>query len=170
MGWFNGRQFIYTASAGIFTRSSYETPQSFKNVFGHFAYVLSGITDLMKVKQLDLRIQCDDGEYRGKYIFVAMCNATSIGGIMSLNKMAVDFSDGVFELLLVKFPKDPIELASIISCLQSQKFNDHIQLIKTSRARIMGCGDVDWSLDGEKEEGSEPVEIKVIPHAISFIY
>ena len=131
---------------------------------------LTDNSDLSFFKELNLRIQCDDGEYRGKYIFAAMCNATSIGGIMSLDKVAVDFADGVFELLLVKFPKDPIELAGIISSLQTQKFNEQIQLVKSSRVMIMGCNDVAWSLDGEKEDGGDPVEIKVIPGAINFIY
>lgn len=30
LGWFNGRYFVYTASAGIFTETSYSTPQELK--------------------------------------------------------------------------------------------------------------------------------------------
>ena len=46
LGRFNGAPFLYVAAFGAFTDVSYDTPQSFKNVFGHLAYVLEGATRL----------------------------------------------------------------------------------------------------------------------------
>ena len=50
IGEFNGRTFVYTACSGMFTRVSYETPQKYKNVLGHFAYVLEGIKELSAIQ------------------------------------------------------------------------------------------------------------------------
>lgn len=170
IGRFNNRYFVYTASCGIFTRTSYETPQNFKNIFGHFAYVLEGIKDLGNVKQLKLNIKCDGREINGNYIFAAICNSTSIGGIMTIDKEKVDFADGLFELLLIRFPKDLIELGSIITKLQNQVYDDSIQLIPVSKLQISNCANIDWSLDGEKEEGKEIVDFEVFHRAVNLIY
>jgi len=171
VGRFNGNYFIYTASCGIFTRTSYDTPQDFKNLFGHFAYVLTGVRDLANVKKLKLTFETDKETVSGEYIFVAICNATSIGGIMTIDKENVDFSDGKFELILIKFPKDLIELGTIIKNLQTQNYDgDLIKLLPVSRMRIEDSTDVDWSLDGEKQEGTKLIDFEVFHNAIRFIY
>ena len=43
VGTHNGRPFVYVASFGAFTRSSYSAPQATKNALGHFAYILEGL-------------------------------------------------------------------------------------------------------------------------------
>lgn len=170
IGRFNDRYFVYTASCGIFTRTSYETPQSFKNIFGHFAYVLEGVKDLGNVKQMNLNIKYDGKEISGSYIFVAICNSTSIGGIMTIDEERVDFADGLFEMLLIKFPKDLIELGVMITKLQNQVYDDSIQLIPVSRVQISDSTEIPWSLDGEKEEGRETVKFQVFHRAVNLIY
>ena len=40
VGDWNGRTFLYVASFGAFTRSSYSASQAAKNALGHFAYIL----------------------------------------------------------------------------------------------------------------------------------
>lgn len=170
IGKFNGRYFVYTASAGIFTKASYSAPQTIKNVLGHFAYILEGIKDLTQVKQLKLKIELKDEVIEGNYIFAAICNSTSIGGIMTLDQGKVDFSDGLFEMLLVKFPKDLIELGFIVNQLTAQKYDDKVKLIPISKATISDSTNIDWSLDGEKEEGKETIKFKVVHNAINFIY
>lgn len=170
IGKFNGRYFVYTASAGIFTKASYSASQTVKNTFGHFAYVMEGIKDLTQVKRLNLKIELPEETIEGEYIFAAICNSTSIGGIMTLDQDRVDFSDGLFEMLLVKFPKDLIELGIIVTNLTNQKYDERVQLIPISKAKITDSSDIDWSLDGEKEEGKKKIKFKVMHNAIRFIY
>lgn len=170
IGRFNNRYFVYTASAGIFAKASYSASQSVKNVIGHFAYILEGIKDLTQVKKLNLKIELKDETIEGTYIFVAICNSTSIGGIMTLDQERVDFSDGLFEMLLVKFPKDLIELGVIVNKLTNQKYDDVVRLIPISKAKISDCSEIDWTLDGEKEPGKEKMRFKVIHNGIKFIY
>lgn len=171
IGRFNGRYFVYTASCGIFTRTSYETPQNFKNILGHFAYILSGIKDLGNVKPLKLTFESEEKKISGSYIFAAICNSTSIGGIMTIDKEKVDFSDGVFELVLIKYPKDLIELGVLISKLQNQAYDDEsVQLVPVSKLKISDSTNIDWSLDGEKEEGKQKIDFEVFHNAVNFIY
>ncbi|MCI8955680.1 MAG: diacylglycerol kinase family lipid kinase [Eubacterium sp.] len=170
MGMFNGRYFVYTASAGIFTETSYSTPQKMKNRLGHFAYILHGSRELFRIRSLKLKIELDHTTYEGKYIFAAINNATKVGGIMRLDKEAVEFNDGEFELMLVEFPKNPVEFVRLAVKIFAQQFTGKITLEKIKSARITDCTDIDWSLDGEKEKGRAVVDFKVIHDAVNFIY
>ncbi|MCT7398278.1 YegS/Rv2252/BmrU family lipid kinase [Eubacterium sp. LFL-14] len=170
IGKFNDRYFVYTASAGIFTKASYSAPQNIKNMLGHFAYVLEGVKDLTQVKRMKLEIENEDEVIEGEYIFVAICNATSIGGVMTIDEGKVDFADGLFELLLIKYPKDLIELGIIINELTNQIYDKHIRLLKVSKLKISDSSDIDWSLDGEKEDGRKNMKFRVIHNAVKLVY
>ena len=170
MGCFNGRYFVYTASAGIFTRTSYTTSQKLKNRLGHFAYILAGAKEIFHIKKMPLVIETDGEKIVGNYIFAAINNATKVGGIMKIDEHIVKFNDGVFELLLIKSPRGLFSLINTIYKLIKQRFDGSITLMHVKEVTITNCGGIDWSLDGEKEEGKEKVEFKVISNAIRFIY
>lgn len=110
LGRFNGRYFVYTASAGIFTKTSYSTPQELKNRLGHFAYILTGIKEVFHIRRIRMKIELADQTIEGRYIFAAINNATKVGGIMKLDADMVQFNDGVFELMLVESPRDRLNL------------------------------------------------------------
>ena len=59
IGEWNQRNFVYVASFGAFTRSSYAAPQAAKNALGHFAYILEGMKDLSTLRPYPLRIDAD---------------------------------------------------------------------------------------------------------------
>lgn len=69
IGDFNGRYFSYIASFGAFTGVSYSTPQSMKNVLGHFAYVLSGVAELGNMKPWHVKMSTDSKNIEGDFIF-----------------------------------------------------------------------------------------------------
>lgn len=160
IGSFNGRTFSYVASFGAFTEASYGTPQNVKNALGHLAYILEGIKSISSIKKSHMIIEADGQVYEGDYIFGAISNATSVGGILTLNPDYVDMSDGKFELLLVKAPKDLIDLTEIVYMLSSQDYNSNIlTFINAAEFRITADVDTPWSLDGEYQEGCEKIEI-----------
>ena len=66
--------------------------------------------------------------YENKYIFVAINNAKKVGGIMRLDKAHVEFNDGEFELMLVEFPKDFIQLMKTVGKLFMQDFSYKMQI------------------------------------------
>lgn len=115
-------------------------------------------------------IEADGKVYEGDYIFGAISNATSVGGILTLNPEYVDMRDGKFELLLVKAPKDLIDLTEIVYMLSSQDYNSNIlTFINAEKFQITADADTPWSLDGEYQEGCEKIEIVNHHHAIELM-
>ena len=93
IGRWNERSFIYVASFGAFTRSSYAASQAAKNALGHFAYILEGMKDLNTLRPYHIRLTADGEVLDGDYLFGAVCNSTSIGGLMKLDpeRVVLDF-------------------------------------------------------------------------------
>lgn len=168
---FNGRSFVYTASCGLFSKASYETPQVFKNVVGHFAYILEGVKDITQFKPVYMEIECNGDVLKDEFILVSICNTYSLGGVMSFSEEGIKLDDGYFELLTISKPRDITQLNSIILSLYEQNYdNNYINFIKVKDAKITMPDKLDWSLDGEKEEGREKCEFSVIHNAVKLIY
>ncbi len=172
VGQFQNRRFIYVASFGAFTQSSYNTTQSLKNSLGHLAYIIEGIKELPALKSYRVRAETAEGEaFEGEYVFGAMSNSTSFGGVVKLDPGKVDLNDGKFELTLVKMPKNLLELNRIVFSLMSGKFDEElITFVHTERA-VFSCAEpMPWSLDGEYAAGGEQVEVSALPRAVRMYY
>ena len=169
VGRFQDRCFTYVASFGAFTKTSYATSQSVKNALGHLAYVLGGIAELSSIHRYHVAVTLDDGKREeGDYIFGAVSNSTSVGGILTLDPEIVDMNDGQFELLLVKYPKNAAELAEVILSLTSQKYDSPSLLFRPARKLLVEADPgMDWTLDGEFAKGSERIEIENLHSAIN---
>lgn len=160
MGSFNGRQFIYTASCGAFARTSYTTSQTAKNMLGHLAYVMEGIKDLPSLKPIHMRVECEDRAIEDDFIFCAVTNSISVGGILKLNPDMVRLNDGLFEVMLIKYPTLPGQLAKILAALSSGNLPcDMIEFFTADRLSVMSGEDIEWTLDGERGEASRRFEI-----------
>ncbi|MBE6708780.1 MAG: diacylglycerol kinase family lipid kinase [Ruminococcaceae bacterium] len=167
IGNFNGRHFSYIASFGAFTAASYSAPQSRKNALGHFAYILEGIKDIRSLKRYHMTVKTDDICEENDYIFGAVSNSTSVGGIVKLNSDLVDMKDGLFELILIKYPKNPAQLTRILTGILSSKFEkDVFTFTKTSRVEFDTEDEIHWTLDGEYEKGDNHIEVQNIHNAI----
>lgn len=171
IGEFGGRPFSYVASFGIFTRSSYATSQSVKNALGHAAYVLGGIQELGQIKTTHVRLELADGSVlEDDYLFGAISNATSVGGILTLNPKRVDMHDGKLELLLIRAPKDLGELTDCIVKLQRQEYNSAmVTFVSTPSVQVYSNGTLDWSLDGEKAQSDGSVLVECLNNAIRVV-
>ena len=171
LGVFNGRTFVYTASCGLFTRTSYETPQKFKNRLGHLAYILEGMKDLTQFTPNYMKIDTGEEVYEGEFILTAVCNTFSLGGVMSLDNGEIDLGDGLFEILMIRQPKDIAQMNETIKALYEQNFDhDQVNLVKVRKAKIICPEKEDWSLDGERGEGLEVNEFEVVSGGMKLIY
>lgn len=168
VGRFGQRYFSYIASFGAFTRTSYATPQSIKNALGHTAYVLEGINELSQIRKVHVRMELEDEVVEDDYLFGAISNSTSVGGILTLNPSQVDLGDGLFEILLVRAPKNLTELPECILALQTQDYSNcgMITFRSASRIKVFAPDDVPWTLDGEREDGHDEVMVENLHHAI----
>lgn len=167
LGVFNGRYFSYVASFGAFTKVSYSTPQNLKNVLGHLAYLLGGIQEVTQIRKIPMTVEMDGEVVEGEYIFGAISNATSVGGVINLNPRYVDLRDGKFEVTLVRMPKDLTEVGACVQALQTQEYDcEPITFRSVSSLTIRQASEVDWTLDGERAEGAEEIHIENLPQAL----
>lgn len=168
VGLFNGtRHFSYIASFGIFTAASYNAPQTTKNALGHFAYLLEGSKELFSVQSHQIVAQTADKRYEGDYLFGAVCNSTSVAGLVKLNAGIVDMSDGLFEVILVRRPTNAAELARVLNSINTANFDPELfDFFKASEVTFAMPKPLPWSLDGEYAQGGETITVKNIPHAI----
>ena len=170
-GRFGDRYFSYVASFGAFTKASYSTPQSAKNLLGHAAYILEGMQELSQIRKHHVKLTLDDGEVlEDDYVFGAICNSTSVGGIMTLDPSQVDLQDGKFEVLLIRASKNLQEISECLLSLQKQQYNNAVMTFRSaSRITVEAEPDMPWTLDGEKEEGHALVQVENLHQAIAII-
>ena len=171
VGSFNGRKFTYVASCGAFTDTSYSTPTNLKNALGHLAYIIQGLSSALDLKPIHLTITANGETYDDDYLFAGICNSTSLGGIVKIDEKYVDMNDGLFEVLLVRSPKNIGEWAAALHDLNAKKYEDSdiLTLFSASKIEITTDSSVDWSLDGEKQSGCEKIVIEKIRDAIELI-
>ena len=171
VGKFGSRYFSYVASFGAFTQTSYTTPQGIKNILGHTAYVLSGISELSQIRKEHVRMEIDGEIVEDDFVFGAISNSTSVGGILTLDPSLVDMGDGLFEILLVRAPKNLLEITECLQGLQAQDYRNcsMITFRSARRVRILASSDMPWTLDGEREEGHLEVIAENIHHAIQLV-
>lgn len=160
IGQFNDRYFSYIASFGAFTATSYSTPQNVKNNLGHFAYLLEGIKDLGSLTKYRMTLKTEDLVEDEEYIFGAVSNSTSVGGVVKLDSDIVDMRDGLFEVVMIKFPKNVIDLNKIVNGIIASDYSSEVfTFLKTSHIEFEMEKIVPWTLDGEFEKGAAHIVI-----------
>lgn len=161
------RYFAYVAAFGAFSWLSYTTPQNMKNVFGHTAYIFDAIKELSMIKSEHLKITADGEEHEGDYIFGAICNSTSVAGVMTIPRERVDMSDGLFEILLVKMPANPAELQADAVAIINQNYNAKgIEFFRAKSIVVETRAAMQWSLDGELALGGPRLEVENLPRRL----
>ena len=168
VGRFGDRYFSYVASFGAFTKSSYVTPQSVKNALGHTAYVLEGISELSQIRPLHVRMEMAGEIVEDDFLFGCISNSTSISGILTLDPKQVDMSDGLFEIFLLRSPRNLTEISECIQALQSQRYNDCAMITfgSAKNVRVFADEAMPWTLDGEKFDGQAEIQVENLHHAI----
>lgn len=170
IGSFNGKYFSYTASFGAFTEASYSAPQDIKNVFGQAAYFFEGVKSLGNIKAIHLKFKCDDREIEDDFLFGAVSNSMSVGGIVKFDTTKVKLNDGSFEVVLIRKPDNILKLQPIIDGLLKQDLNrEGIEFFHTKQVEVLGADGVSWTLDGEYAPGEDKIEIKNLHSAIRLI-
>lgn len=166
----NERYFVYVAGFGAFTEVSYLTPQDKKNVLGHQAYMLEGVKSLVNLKSYRMKIEAEDFVLEGDFIFGMVTNTISIGGFKGLVTQDVALNDGLFEVLMVRTPKTPMDLSNIISYMfLKEEQNEYVHKFKTSFLRVTSEEPVDWVLDGEFGGSHRSVEVENLSQKIEIM-
>ena len=171
VGKFGERNFVYVASFGAFTKTTYTVQQDIKNMFGHFAYLLEGVKNLDTLCPYRMKIAADGEVFDGEYLFGAISNSTSIAGLMKLSPDEVSFDDGKFELLLVPVPRTPAAMQALILALINKDYYNSEGLIFRHVKHVTAetAEDIPWTLDGEYDPGAPVVEIGIEDNGVTML-
>lgn len=160
VGYFNGDTFVYVAAFGLFTEVSYQTSQELKNILGHVAYILEGAKSLHDISSHKMQVEHDGIVIQDDFIYGMVTNSVSVGGFKGITGSDVHLDDGVFEVTLIKNPRNPIELNEILACLTSLIDDSNlIYSFKTNEIKFTSKEPVGWTLDGEF--GGEHTELTI---------
>lgn len=172
IGRLGSRHFTYIAAFGAFTEVSYQTAQNIKNVLGHTAYLLSGMMSLTKIKTSRMRVEYEDKVIEDEFIYGMVTNTTSVAKLLSLPQFQKD--DGLFEVTLIRKPRNLIDLQHIITGLTNFQLGaekEYFTYFRASEIKVTCLEEepVPWTADGEYG-GSEKVNvIKNLRQALTFI-
>ena len=221
LGRFNRKDyFTYVAAFGVFTGTSYQTPQELKNQLGHFAYILQGVSELGKMRAYHMHVKAIEAKEAGNrknssydispydvfeadgrkdadntqdvgslqnvreagraggrkkakegiidieddFAFGMITNSRSIGGIPNITGPDVDLQDGLFEVTLIRLPRNPLEMSEIVMALGNTEIRtEMVTTFKTSRITFSCEEKIDWTRDGEYAGGHKRVTLENIP-------
>ncbi len=170
IGQFGEHYFSYTASFGAFTEASYSAPQDVKNVLGKLAYFFEGVKSLDAIRPIPLKVVCEDRVIEDKFIFGSVSNSMSVGGVVRYKETVVELGDGLFEVLLIRYPETLADFNNIISGVLSGDLNKKgIEFFHAKTITFENAGKVNWTLDGEYIPPSESVTVNNLHNAINFL-
>ncbi|MCR4955762.1 MAG: YegS/Rv2252/BmrU family lipid kinase [Lachnospiraceae bacterium] len=170
IGEMDGKTFVYVAAFGIFTDVSYQTDQGLKNILGHAAYLLEGAKRMSQIESYHVVVEADDCCYEDDWLYGMVSNSKSVGGMSTLTGKDVSLDDGVFEVTLIKMPRNPLELNETLACLLTQKADfKNVYSFKTSKIDFHFDEATPWTRDGEYGGSYKDVHIENLPKKVPFM-
>lgn len=158
------RYFSYVASFGTFTKASYSASQDLKNALGYAAYLLEGLRCLIDIRSIPLVVTADGTIYEDEFIFGAVSNAMSVGGMLKYGYEQVNLSDGLFEVLMIRTPKNLSEIQTLLTDVANRNFVEsaHILYQKARKVCVRSEQPLAWTVDGES--GGETTDVTLVNH------
>lgn len=170
IGAFGDDNFVYVAAFGLFTEVSYKTSQEWKNVLGHAAYILEGAKCLHDIPSFMMQVEYNNMRIQDEFIYGMITNSTSVGGFKGMTGKDVLLDDGVFEVTLIKNPRNPIELNEIIASLMNLVDDtDMIYSFKSSEVKFTATKEIPWTLDGEFGGNHTEITVRNLKQAVEIM-
>ena len=135
-----------------------------KKALGHFAYLLTGLQSVGRIRPHDTTVLLDGVDYSGSYIFGGVLNSFSVGGLDKLNDVV--FDDGLFEVLLVKPPRNLGQTAKLVSRILQRKTSDDMIRRRAHDIIFRFKEPVSFTVDGEYGGSRTDWELNNIKQAI----
>ena len=168
VGCFGDRHFVYIAAFGLFTDVSYQTKQELKNVLGHVAYILEGARRIGSHPSYRMRVEYDGGVIEDEFLYGMVTNSLSVGGFKGMTGDDVLLNDGLFEVMLIRTPRNAVELNEIIAVLTKLRTeSDMIYTFKTDELFVSPYQSIPWTLDGEFGGQQTQIHLQNLKQALS---
>lgn len=165
------RCFSYVAAFGAFTDVAYLTPQGSKASFGRTAYIAEAAKRLFSLNPIRTTFEYEGKEMTDDLIYGMVTNSKTVGGIRFFEDSSADrLSDGKLEVLLVRFPNNPVQLQEAISGLLTPRItNDFVYKFSTDAITFRFDGNAPWTLDGEFGGDYPEITVRCLPRRIRVI-
>lgn len=164
VGRFGEEYFSYVAAFGFASNVSYDTDQKAKNTWGVLAYVANALKNIepQYFNQICCKMRVDTGMdiLEDEYIFGAVSNTLSIGGMPNLVDKEAVLDDGLLEGLFIKKPKNVVELEQITRGLLTRNFDSPCLHFARAKRFEIDSQKAAWTLDGENGGEHEHVVIE----------
>ena len=149
VGNFNGRFYAYVAAFGAFTDVAYSTSQNAKKA----VFEINGET------------------IEDEFILCTVSNSRIIAGIVKLKPEMVEMNDGMFEIILIRYPQNALELTKIVNAITSGEMScEYIRMFRASELHVRFPDEsVSWTLDGEQEKNITEAHITNIHSGIDIM-
>ena len=122
---------------------------------------------LSNVRSYPMRVSYDGNVIEDDFIFGMVTNSASVGGFKGITGKKVKLDDGVFEVTLIKRPKNPMELNNIMMALINRNIDTNLMYsFRTASVTIESQEEVAWTLDGEFGGNHSKVVIENLNKAI----
>ena len=114
----------------------------------------------------------DGGTVEGDFIYGMVTNTNSVGGFQIFPAKQVSLDDGVFEVVLVRQPRNVADLQDALVSLvrQSHEESRQVEAFHTSRLKVTAAEALPWTLDGEYGGNPEVARIENLNKAITLVW
>ena len=160
--------FTYIAAFGAFTEVSYKTDQDMKKALGHVAYIIEAVSSLPSIRSYHAQVEYDGGTLEGNFIYGAVSNAVSVGGVMKMDPSLVDLSDGKFEILLVHEPNGAADINSIVTGILARDYSSSpcLTVLQSKKVCFTFESPVPWTRDGEDGGSHLTLDLRCHQHGV----
>lgn len=135
---------------------------------GFFNYIKTSIKTFFFYEPVKVQFEGNHQKYNGAYLMVNIANSRQFGNNAFIAPKA-DLSDGLLEIVLVKkFPFWHALLFAWRMFTKRLKSNAYLEYLSVSEIRF-AADSSKWHLDGEFQNISGPVEIKIIPQSLNIL-
>ena len=169
IGRIEDKYFVYVAAFGALSDISFSTDQDMKNFLGRSAYIIEGIKKALPIQNIasyHAKILCDGELVSGDFIHFMVTNSISVGGFTGLVGDNVSLEDGIFEVTMIRKPKNLTDINKIIQALTNNEENEMLIQKQARKIEIETDQPVAWSLDGEFGGESTTCVIDVVKQRI----
>lgn len=173
LGKFGDKYFSYVAAFGLVTSVAYDTPQKIKKRWKVLAYVLRALKqirpNMFKKASKRVTIQTESVSITGDFIFGAISNSLSIGGMKNLIEKSSKMDDGLLEGLFIPKPKGLRQWNKLLKSLITRDFSSSVTTFVRAKHFYIKSEKAGWTLDGENGGEHEEIEVSAQKQVLKIV-
>lgn len=144
-----------------------KTPQSLKNKFGYFAYVVAGIIFALRLKNKEYSVILDDKERTIKASCIIVANAGNMyKNLFSIAKES-SLDDGLFDIFILKTQNPILFFIEFLKIMLNIKLNSPLAEYHKAKNLKMQNHYCFAHIDGEKIKFNENLDFQIQNNAIN---